>query len=273
MTTQKGGFYFLSCAKIDILELYMSMNESFPPASSKEVPSLDSQSKYEKVAENIGHIAEEISEVPVPEETIEDWRTLMRLLYKTDHALDSIASPDEKNEKIKVFKDALHGTPKGKDVFVEETLEEIDTLTKNFSEEEKRFFLRLLSMLLTTTEEVSKSMDAHTAAKYTLLEGQITSRLFLPFLSREFRESDQYEKFVSLIATLGRIGNGLDTLVDLPTDYQNGQIQTKPTLYNRAIFLGTVLTQTKSLLQDRALSKDLLKRLFLKTARAVVEDR
>ena len=85
---------------------------------------------------------------PVPEETIEDWRTLMRLLYKTDHALDSIASPDEKNEKIKVFKDALHGTPKGKDVFVEETLEEIDTLTKNFSEEEKRFFLRKKKNLL-----------------------------------------------------------------------------------------------------------------------------
>lgn len=249
------------------------MKESFPTVSSKEARSLDSRSKYEKVAENIGNIAEEISEVPVPEETIEDWRTLMGLLYRTDQVLDSIASPDEKSDKIKLFKEALHGASKGQDMFVDETLEELDVLTKDFSEEDRRFFLRLIAMLLTTTEEVSKSMDAHTAAKYTLLEGQITSRLYLPFLSREFRESDQYETFVSLLAKLGRVGNGLDTLVDLPTDYQNGQIQTRPTLYNRAIFLGAVLTQTKSLLQDRQLSKDLLKRLFFKTARAVVQDR
>lgn len=249
------------------------MKESFPPLPSKEAPSEESLSKYEKVADTLSLIAQEIGEVPVPEETVENWRTLLAILYHTDHYLDSITSREEKETKIEMLKKALREGGRGDDVFLGEVLDQIDVLTKDFSLDDKQFFSRSLTMLLTATEAVGESEDAKEAAKNTLLEGQVSSRLFLPFLSKEFRESDEYHEFVTLLAKLGRVGNSLDTLVDMPKDYRDGQIRIKPTLYNRTVFLGTVLVQGKELLQDKNLSRELLKKLIAKTTPAVIEDR
>ncbi|MCW1887968.1 MAG: hypothetical protein KIH67_000220 [Candidatus Moranbacteria bacterium] len=249
------------------------MKESFSLLPAPEAPSLESLSKYEKVADTLSAIANEMSEVPVPEETVESWRALLGLLYHADHYIDSITSPEEKRTKIEMLKSALRKSETVHDEFLGEILKQIDELTANFSEEDRRFFLRSLTLLLTTTEAVSASEDVHDASKQVLLEGQVTSRLFLPFLSKEFRESDRYHDFVTLLAKIGRVGNGVDALADLPADYRDSQTQIKPTLYNRAVFLGTVLVQSKNLMQDKNLSRELLRKLFFKSAKAVVEDR
>lgn len=147
----------------------------------------------------------------------------------------------------------------------------IKNITTNLEENQKRSFINSLSGILKITEKIKTEKNPKKMVKLTRLEGQIAARLYLSFLPKEFKSSKKYRQLVHAFTRLGRAANSLDSFIDLPDDYNNKEIQVPPTILNRTLFLGAVLSDGLSAMKDIGLSKNLMRR-FSQAIKHVVLD-
>jgi len=239
--------------------------------SYEKVEDEESLLKYEQAAEGTAKIMKEISALSVPKSSVESWKKLMSLLYRVDDYIDHMANTEERQRFLAEAKSFLRSedfsSEKNGDVLKIES--ELDKLTKNLTQAEKDFFLRSLNLLLRITEEIKIEKDPKRVVKLTLLEGQISSRLFLPFLTEDFRESNEYHKLVRSFALVGRMANSFDTMVDLSEDHKNNQLSIEPTYMNRVLFFGSVVTAGASFVREAGVSKKLIQGFFKGTKKVI----
>lgn len=232
-----------------------------------------SRRNYEKAANTLAVLVEEIQGLSVPEKTIQDWKTLLSAIRVVDDRIDHTMEVAKRNLLVEKIKSSLKGTLSdfSSDADLENAMQNIQNLSAGLGEEKEHFFHNLLSVIMKVTEEIKVEEDPQAVVRLTQLEGQITAKLFLPFLPEEFRQSGNYQKLVHALARLGRAANSFDTLIDLPTDYKNKGVRIKPTVFNRVLFLGAVLSNSSSMLKDTGLSKNLIEE-FLSHAKDTTEN-
>jgi len=215
---------------------------------------------YEKFAKGLALIVRQISELPIPEKTIADWKVLMSSAYVVDHNIDHIPDPDKRillMQKIFSFlKDEVVDFSDNKDL--EKALQDIKNLSQGLTENQKQFFLNSLFRVLKITEMMKVEENPKNLVNLRRLEGQSYLKSFLPFLPEEFRQSDDYHKLVHVLTRLLRAGNTFDSLIDLPDDFKDKQIKIKPSLANRMLFLSYVFSDGLSGLKDIGLLKNMV---------------
>ena len=260
----------------------MVKENGFQKSREKELPTPEihanneveiSERRYKKIGETFAMIIKENSNLSVPEKTIQEWKVLSFSTRIIDNKLDSIVDPAERLK----FTQEIINFLKGKEVDFsnEENINKamlgVKNLIVNSKENQGESFINSLSNILKITEKIKTEKNPRTMVKLTRLEGQIAARLYLSFLPQEFRLSEKYRQLVHAFTRLGRAANSLDSFIDLPGDYHNKEVQVPPTILNRTLFLGAVLSDGLSIIKDIGLSKDLAKR-FLLAIKHVVRD-
>ena len=220
-----------------------------------------SKRNFEKAAESLAVLVREVHGLSVPEETVRKWKTLLSAMRIVDDRIDHTADANERNVLVGKIKSSLNGeiVDFPNDAELAHAMLNVGILSADMGEERKEFFHTLLSLILKVTEEIKNEHDTKTAVHLTMLEGQVTGKLFLPFLPEEFKRSDRYQKLVHVLSRFGRTANAFDTFVDLPSDYEHKGSPIEPTVFNRVLFLGAALSSAASTINATGLSKDLLK--------------
>ncbi len=223
------------------------------------------QKNYQKISRELALIVEQISGLSIPEKTIEKWKILTSSVYLVDNKVDNISDQKDRislTQKIILF---LNGETIdfSNDKDLEKAMLDIRDLSTSLDEEQKQTFIGCLVRVLNITEEIKQEKNPNNFVTLTRLEGQVFSRIFLPFLSEDFRQQGGYPKLVHALTRIGRASNSLDTLIDLPGDYKDKRTEIKPSVANRILFVGSILSDSYSVLKDIGLSKDLIKKMAL----------
>lgn len=235
--------------------------------STETTPETDlnaSEKNYRKIAEKLALIVKEISDLKVPEKTIEDWRILSSSVCVVDYKVDKIADPTERSEFIRNIIFFLKG--KSVDFSADKNFEKamfnVKDLVLGLDEDQQRLFISSLIRTLKITEDMKLEKDPRKFVQLTRLEGQVFAKVYLPFLSEEFRKSPNYQKLVHVFGVLGRTANSVDNLIDLGTDYADKQTLINPTIRNRVLFMGGILSDGLEVLKTTGISKELIKTLI-----------
>jgi hypothetical protein len=233
-----------------------------------------SERNYVKIAETLAAIVKEISDLSVPEETVQHWKTLSSAMFVVDDRLDSIAEVEARKQFTRSITDSLKGNvPEfSEDKDLGRAVLRLENLASSLQGSQKEFFSNLLSRILKVTEKMKVEENPRKLVDLRRIEGQIAVQIFLPFLPEEFRVSKKYQQLVHALTRLGRASNAFDSFIDLPADYRTGQVKVQPTIPNRLLFLGAVLSDGLSVVKTTGISVDLVKRA-LRAAKAVVVDK
>lgn len=251
-------------------QLSLKPKQSLLPETSPKASLGASEENYKRIAEKLAFIVKEISDLSVPDKTIEDWKILSSSVCVVDYKIDKIASQAERLELIDKIVDFLNGNNVSfsSDKDLERAMTDVRNLSSSLSEDQRRLFIDSLLRILKVTEKIKVEKNPKKLVDLTRLEGQINARIFLPFLSEEFRASAKYQKLVHALTRLGRAANGLDSFIDFGNDYNNKQTLIRPSVSNRALFLSGILFDGLEVLKSTGLSKELIK-TFLKSIKRV----
>ena len=232
-----------------------------------------SEKRYEKIGNAFALITKEISDLSVPEKTLEDWGLVSSFSHTIDDKLDKIIDPAERLELSKKIISSLKGDMGdfSSDKKLEQSMLSLKNLSANLPEVQRQSLIDSLASILKITEKLKNEENPHNLVRLTRIEGQIAARLYMPFFTEEFRMSEKYPKILHALTRLSRAGNSFDDFTDLPDDYKNGEIKVHPTVLNRLLFLGAALSDGLSMLKDVGFSKKIIKRC-LQARRSVVED-
>lgn len=192
-------------------------------------------------------IAESKLGVTVPANTMAAWVSLSRTIRAADDFIDNEPSEEARNGIYSKAVNYLSGDTEELEVNNNRVVEEMGYLRlhlSSVSNEQRATFLRNLRTLLRITEQIKKTEKPADLAKLTMLEGQVTARLFTSFLPEEFSQAKGYENYIIYFTRLARGVNAFDSLVDFSTDYSEGKIRVKPSLVNVTIFTANTLANT-----------------------------
>lgn len=231
-----------------------------------------SRINYEQAAQTIKIIAEEVLSLELPEKTLIDWKKLFSIIRIIDDRFDHINDQDKRADFVEKIKKSMTevNVDFGEDEELSQKINELRELISQLDDGNRAMFERVASMIFKVTEKIKNEKYINKAVEETMLEGQITSKLFLPFLPREFKESEKYSQLIKMLGRLGRVANSIDTGVDLPFDYENKQVVVEPSFMNRLKFIAGVISSSRELVQNTPLSLNLIRELF-KGAVATVE--
>lgn len=227
----------------------MGSSESFPRSLSAAPSEVskgfeESRRNFEKAADVIADIVEEVHGMKVPEETVRQWRTLMSAIRVVDDRIDHTQDTEKRQALVEQIKASLLGESVdfSDDPNIARAMRQIEVLAEELGEERAHFMNTMFSLILRVTEDIRTESDPQEVVRLTMLEGQMTTKLFLPFLPESFKQGEQYQKLVHTLSRIGRGANCLDTFADLSTDYENDAVVIEPTVANRVLFLGGALT-------------------------------
>lgn len=223
-----------------------------------------SRRNFEKAAHAVAVLVESVHGLAVPEKTQNQWRRLMSAVRIVDDRIDHIANTSERTALVSKLRASLQGEPVEfpDDPPLAQAMKEVDLLSREIGEERTHFLNAIFSLILTITEEIRHEEDPHNVVKLTMLEGQLTAKLYLPFLPPEFKNGEAYRKLVRTLSIFGRTANAIDTLIDLPDDYRNDAVSIKPTIANRVLFLGAALANGATTVIRTGLPPELTKQFI-----------
>ena len=249
-------------------------SKNIPKATNEgEQNESSSEIRYASLAKGLESILEEVYDFEIPESTVVNWEKLSRLMYRLDHVIDQ-GSAQERKEITQALQTYLRQSQSG-DIersAIAHELQSLKEIEGIIDPENQDFFRRSVSLLLEVTESIKQSEDVKETVKLTLLEGQISSKLYLALLPASFRENEKYWEMCNLLSRIARVGNAFDTAVDLKNDFQENQVKISPTPLNRAAFIGAALSQGSGLIKMGALTpKNALN--LLRSTRAVLMDK
>lgn len=233
----------------------------------------DSRQRYMRAANRLRSLAEDVTRLEVPSTTVEQWKMLLSSIRIVDNRLDTMQNPEERAALTRNIKNTLHGDTAdfSADPDLAAAMGDVRTLVEELPEERREFFVRTLTMILRVTEDVKGEKDFGKFTQIRRLEGQLTSKLFFPFLPDSYVNSDKYPELVQFFSRLGRLANSFDTLVDWRHDYERGQTAFKPTVLNRISLVGTILVDTGKLLSQGHISAEVVRQI-VRSARSTMQD-
>lgn len=223
-----------------------------------------SRRNFEKAAHAVAVLVESVHGLPVPEKTVNQWRRLMGAVRIVDDRIDHLADTQQRLALVGKLRACLknEAVEFPEDPHLAEAMREVAQLSDEIGDEKAHFLNTLFSLILTTTEEIRSEEDPHNLVRLTMLEGQLTAKLYLPFLPEEFKNGADYQELVRTLSIFGRTANAIDTLIDLPDDYRNEAISIEPTLKNRSLFLGAALANGTSTILRTGLPLELTKQFI-----------
>lgn len=223
-----------------------------------------SRRNFEKAAHAVAILVESVHGLAVPEKTQNQWRRLMSAVRIVDDRIDHIPNTEERMALVAKLRSSLKGEPVEfpDDPSLAQAMQEVELLSGEIGAERTHFLNAIFSLILTITEEIRHEEDPHNVVKLTMLEGQLTAKLYLPFLPPEFKNGEDYKKLVRTLSIFGRTANVIDTLIDLPDDYKNDAVTIKPTIANRVLFLGAALTNGATTVLRTGLPPELTKQFI-----------
>ncbi len=183
----------------------------------------------------------------VPDSTFNAWISLSRTMRIADDTIDS--ESDEQVRKaiydsaINMLSDHTSALSVDGDRLATE-MRSLRSHLATLSEDQRASFIGSLKNLLRITEMLKMIDDPAKLARYTMLEGQVTSRLYTSFLPECYARLDGYGKYLKYTTRLSRAVNALDTLVDFPRDYAEGNTRVMPTPGNVAVFAAQTVRNT-----------------------------
>lgn len=230
-----------------------------------------STKNYEQGAITIARVAEGISNIPIPQETLNDWKILLSSMRIIDDRLDRTEELNERKEFANKIIDSLNDKVVSfhDDEILNKAKEDVVKLISTLDDKQRKSFTNSISNILEITEKIKTEESIKQYISLANLEGQITSRIFMPFLPEEFRKSDNYKKLLHMMSRLGRIGNSFDNLIDLNSDYDNNKSKIKPNIFNKMLILGSILSNSKSISKDIITSNSILKELMSCTTKHI----
>jgi len=231
-----------------------------------------SRKNFERAADAVAVLVEATHGLAVPEQTREQWKVLMSAMRIVDDRIDHSSDPAEREALTAQIKASLQGQTVdfSYDPVLDQAMADVARLATEIGEERAHFLHTLLALILRVTEEIKSEKNPDELVRLTLVEGQITGKLFLPFLPAEFKDGKEYQKLVHTLSRFGRGANTFDTFIDMPTDYKNGMVQIKPTILNRVLFLGAALLNGVETIRGTGLPPKLVKE-FAWGAKATLE--
>ncbi len=222
-----------------------------------------SKKNFEQAAGSVAVLVEAAHGLAVPEQTKQQWKVLMSAIRIVDDRIDHSRTIAEREALTARIKASLQGqvVDFSDDLDLHQAMYDVAQLSAEIGGERAHFLHTLLSLILRVTEDIKIESDPDKLIRLTLVEGQITGKLFLPFLPPEFKDTKEYQKLVYTLSRFGRGANTFDTFVDMQTDYKNGALQVKPTILNRVLFLGAALVNGVETVRNTGLPLKLAKEL------------
>jgi len=227
-----------------------------------------SRRNFEKAADAVATLVQEAHGLTVPEETTRQWRTLMSAIRIVDDRIDHTQNSEKRRILVETIKASLQGEKVdfSDDPALAHAMQQVEELASAIGEEKKHFLNTMFSLILRVTEEIRLEPDPQELVRLTMLEGQMTIKLFLPFLPKEFKNGEPYKKLVYTLSRFGRGANSFDTFVDLPSDYANNAVMVKPTVVNRLLFLSAALTNGVKTVRNTGIPAELVSKFVWGTA-------
>lgn len=211
-----------------------------------------SLNKYIKVADFTRSFFDD-DKNPLPVKTHSSWRILLTSMRLFDHELDNASNPFRRSELKEEVIRLLERNTTNKSNFGNQDLDDsanvLASEIHSLPEASRSYFLRNLKLIFNVTEKIRNVDSAKQLAHLTRLEGQLTSHLFLAFLPQETKTNLNFIKKARWFKRLGRLGNLVDSTIDMTDDYQGEEILVKPTAANRVTLIKSGITDTYSVMR------------------------
>ena len=256
------------------MERELQIDTTFPLDSApqsdaviEEVPN-DPKRKHEKATETFKYIAEQILELSIPEQTINNWKSVTASIKVIDKQLDHIVDKETRQAYSARLAEFLTDDSVGfpDDPATQDAMARVRDVSSELSENQRTFFFDSLKIILKITEKLKNEESVKKFADLTRLEGQLTAKLYTSFLPEEYQHGEKYAKLILVFTRLGRVANNLDSFIDLPEDHKQKQTKIEPTILNRAVLLGTAVSDAAAVLKNVKLSGRLIKQILLRVA-------
>jgi hypothetical protein len=225
-----------------------------------------SMDNYVKAATTLAMVVENISKVPIPEETLTNWELLMSTIRVGDSALDGISDDDQRRN----FKETVVGYLRNEPVCFNDdrlklSMDKLREMFGNLTEQRRDCLLGTFDSLLEVTERLRHTQDREHFSLLVRLEGQLTARLFLSALPDEYKSTPKYHHVVKAITRIARLGNVVDSFSDLPDDYRENEVKIRPTFGNRVKLLSDSIPDAVCVFKHIRPRRDLIKHLVKDT--------
>jgi len=210
-----------------------------------------SRKNYVKATSFLAIMAEQVTQVTLPDQTLQQWQSLISAYRIIDDRIDHTPEAD-RNELTLALQRFMHGTSDTptQDIELRNSLESVSNLSNQLPHDKKSVLIRSLSGVLKVTEKLKQETDPNKVFDLRRLEGQLTARSFLAFLPTNFGDRKAQSRLNRAFTRLGRVGNNIDLFMDFSSDHSNGIIQIKPSLGNRLRLIGSTLPDTVDLLKQ-----------------------
>ncbi|MEK9178649.1 MAG: hypothetical protein AAB801_02605, partial [Patescibacteria group bacterium] len=122
---------------------------------------------------------------PIPEKVLESWLTLTRVWRLADDLIDNEADETRRLEIYGKGVNYLAGETRElgiDDSLLTAEMAVLKTHLNGLSKNQRSLFLRNLKTILRVTEKIKKTEDPITLARLSMLEGQLTTYLYMSFL-------------------------------------------------------------------------------------------
>lgn len=216
-----------------------------------------SLANYVVLADMVSNVANNAFGIKISPETHSHFQTLGYALRKVDNEIDGNPSIDSRHNFESNFLRFLSGSdpelPSGGQEAVT-SIQNLREVLTQLDNERSSSFLRNLSMLVKVTEHIKETTEVRELSTLTRLEGQIVASMFLSLIPESDLKPARRKEFTHWFKRIGRFGNMLDTLKDMPSDYENGEIRVKPWLNNRRLIARDTLNCGVSLARSILLS-------------------
>lgn len=163
--------------------------------------------------------------IKIPDKILDQWDIITEVNRLGDDALDGLDSSNERQKFAKAGIDHIMGIT---DNFSSDNevrtkkMTQLRDIIKNLPAEKQQQYSHHLNMFVMITEKLRKETNPKKASMLRLVEGQIISRLYFDILPDDMLKQKNFSKYKKTIQILYRSANNLDTVFDLPSDYEKG---------------------------------------------------
>lgn len=205
-----------------------------------------SKKRYAQATGWLAAIVEKSLGVPLSPETKRQWERLGLAIHAVDNRIDSIRNPEERRAFLRALAVAVRKRDAGfssPDAVLQEAMQIVAELFAALTTDRAAFFERTLLALLAVTEKAKNAKDPKAFIAIRALEGQLTGKLFAPFLPEGIAPAAE-KRAGKILARLGRGSTLLDSLCDLKKDHAKGETQMLPSAGNRARIASALFHET-----------------------------
>ncbi len=230
-----------------------------------------STENYIKAAATLALVAENVTDISLPKESVIDWETMMYAIRIGDDRVDAITDITNRSD----FKKHVMGFLRSENYLLAHDNELVSSMTdlKNICDkiapEKKDNLLSTFESLLNVTEKLRNTTDARHYSFLTRLEGQLTSRLFLATLPDNFTASPKYKTLVKTFTRFGRFADTIDNLSDLADDHKEGLISVKPSIQTSTQLLFQSLPDAIGTIRHLHLNRHIVSEIIIRTRETI----